>query len=267
MTIEQQVLSRARVRTFHSLGKVSRRAFAGILPAALFLLAGSMPLSAQEAKPQPGVIAPVKAQHTYLRPGHPDGIALLTDPPAPGSPEAAADLLEARAVFKGRTPVEEARAMKDATLSFSLWEPAIGPVFQPGKLPKTEALMKNVRSDIADVINTPKDHWKRQRPYQVDPALWLGKPEKSFSYPSGHSTRGMTYALVLAEIFPDKKDAILEIGRNIGWDRVLIGKHFPTDVIAGRVLAKAILHELMASPVFQRDLAAAKAEVQVALAK
>jgi acid phosphatase (class A) len=56
----------------------------------------------------------------------------------------------------------------------------------------------------------------------------------------------------------------LEIGRNIGWDRVLIGKHFPTDIYAGRVLGKAIVHELLASPAFQHDLAEAKAEVQAA---
>ena len=99
------------------------------------------------------------------------------------------------------------------------------------------------------------------RPYQVDPALSLGYPEPSYSYPSGHSLRGTVYAGVLAELFPDKKEAILAVGRNIGWDRVLIGKHFPTDVVAGRVLAKAILRELLASPAFQHDFAEAKAEV------
>ena len=54
------------------------------------------------------------------------------------------------------------------------------------------------------------------------------------------------------------------MGRQIGWDRVLIGKHFPTDVHAGRMLGKAIVRELLASPAFQQDLAAAKAEVQAA---
>ena len=56
----------------------------------------------------------------------------------------------------------------------------------------------------------------------------------------------------------------MAIGRNLGWDRVLIGKHFPTDVQAGRVLGQAIVREMLASPAFQHDLAAAKAEVQAA---
>ena len=100
----------------------------------------------------------------------------------------------------------------------------------------------------------------RKRPYEIDKSLGHDKPEKSASYPSGHSTRGTVYALVLAEVFPDKREEILAIGREIGWDRVLIGKHFPTDIYAGRVLAKAIFRELMASPAFQHDLAEARAE-------
>ncbi|HWI56870.1 MAG TPA: phosphatase PAP2 family protein, partial [Bacillota bacterium] len=121
-----------------------------------------------------------------------------------------------------------------------------------------------VKKEIGGIIDQPKDHWKRRRPYQVDEQLNLGQPEKSFSYPSGHSTRGTVYSLVLAEVFPEKQEAILAIGRDIGWDRVLIGKHFPTDIYAGRVLGKAIVRELLASPAFQRDVAQARAEVKAA---
>jgi len=206
---------------------------------------------------------PVLADAYYLAPGHPDGVALLPSPPAPGSPEEAADLASARRVFKKRTPAEEARAKKDASLSMFLFAPAIGQCFQPGKFPKTEELFERVKKDIADAINVPKDHWKRQRPYQLDERLSLGRPENSFGYPSGHSTRGTVYSLVLAEVFPAQKEAILAIGRDIGWDRVLIGKHFPTDIYAGRVLGQAVFRELLASPAFQHDLAQAKAEVEV----
>ena len=168
-----------------------------------------------------------------------------------------------RSSTRGRQP-KKPGPPSDASLSIFLFAPAIGPFFQPGKLPKTEALFKKVKADITDAINTPKDHWKRQRPYQMDEHLWLGQPEKSFGYPSGHSTRGTVQALLLAELFPARKEAILAIGRDIGWDRVLIGKHFPTDIYAGRVLGQAIVRELLASPAFQHDLAEAKEEAQAA---
>jgi len=197
----------------------------------------------------------------YLAPGHPDGIALLPPPPLPGSGEEAAELAASRCAFQARTPAERARAIKDSGLSFALFEPAIGPLFRTGKIPKTEALLAKVRTEIGIVIDIPKDHYKRKRPYQLDKDLTLGDPEPSFGYPSGHSTRGTVYSLILAEIFPEKSKPILVIGRDIGWDRVLIGKHFTSDVQAGRVLGKAIVRELLASPSFQHDLAEAKAEV------
>jgi acid phosphatase (class A) len=208
--------------------------------------------------------SPLFADSFYLAPKHPDGVALLAPPPVPGSAEEAADLASARRIFKERTPSEEARAFKDSSLSIFLFAPAIGPCLQPGKLPKTEALFKKVKKDIAEPLDTVKDYWKRQRPYQMNKRLSLGQPESSFGYPSGHSTRGTVYSMLLAELFPDRKEAILAIGRNIGWDRVLIGKHFPTDIYAGRVLGQAIVRELLASPAFQYDLAAAKEEVRTA---
>ncbi len=228
---------------------MSRRAFQGVVLTAFLLLR---------------LATPLRADDHYLAPGHPDGVALLAPPPATGSAEEAADLATVRSVFKARTPAEASRAEKEESLSFSLFEPAIGPVFQSGKLPQTEALLKKVKKEIGEAINIPKNHWKRLRPYQMDSQLCFAQPEPSFSYPSGHSTRGTVYALVLAEVFPEKRDAILAIGRQIGWDRVLIGKHFPTDVRAGRVLAQAIVRELESSPAFQHDLAEAKAEVQAA---
>lgn len=200
------------------------------------------------------------AQSGYLTAGAPDGVALLPPPPASGSAEEAADLQTVRSVFGARTQTEEKRAFKDATLAFSLFAPIIGPEFDAQKLPKTWALLQEVKKEIGGVIDTPKDFFKRRRPYVLDPQLSLGKPEPSFSYPSGHSTRGTVYSLLLAEIFPAHRDAILELGRDIGWDRVLIGKHYPSDVLAGRVLGQAIVRELRKSAQFERDLAHAKAE-------
>ena len=72
------------------------------------------------------VAASLFAQSYYLASGRPDGVAWLAPPPAAGSAEEAADLASARAVFKGRTPAEEARAAKDDSLSLFLFVPAGG---------------------------------------------------------------------------------------------------------------------------------------------
>lgn len=207
-------------------------------------------------------VAPVLAEDLYLAPGKPDSIALLGPPPVSGSEEQAADLALSQSVFKARTEAETAHATKSATLSLFNFAPAIGPFFQPGKFPKTEALYAKVKKELRTPIDTPKNHWKRLRPYQIDSALVLGRGEPSASYPSGHSTCGTVQGLILAEIFPEKREAIMEVSRNIGWDRVLTGKHFISDVRAGRVLGQAIVRELLANPAFQRDLAEAKEEAK-----
>ena len=109
-----------------------------------------------------------------------------------------------------------------------------------------------------------KDFYKRPRPYTVDPNLANGKLEKSFSYPSGHSTESMVLALVLADLFPAQHDAIIAKARSIGWHRVEIARHYLTDIYAGRVLAQAIVREMKASQDFQRDFAGAQAEIAAA---
>lgn len=211
-----------------------------------------------------GLVTPLLAGERYLVASQFDGIALLPPPPAPDSAEQAADLASVRAVFKAATPAERRHAERGANLSLYNFAMVIGDDFQPGKYPKVDLLFETLKTNISDTITTPKNHWQRLRPYQLDPELVLGKSEKSSAYPSGHSTRGTMQALVLAEIFPEKREIILDFGRQIGWDRVIIGKHFPTDVFAGRVLGKAIVRELQKNPAFQRDLAAAKAEVAAA---
>jgi acid phosphatase (class A) len=118
-----------------------------------------------------------------------------------------------------------------------------------------------VQEDAATVTDQAKDYWRRPRPYTLNPSLAGGKLEKSFSYPSGHATEGMVLALVLAELWPDQREALLAIGCDLGWHRVWIGRHYPTDIYAGRVLARAIVREMKANADFQHDFAETKAEL------
>jgi acid phosphatase (class A) len=201
----------------------------------------------------------------YLAASSFDPIALLMPPPLPDSAEQAGDLAEVRWVHTHHATNEEAAAWAEAGgISLANFTPVVGPFFQPGKLPRTKAFFRKVGQDNKLLVDQVKDHWKRQRPYVVDPDLAQGKPVAGGSYPSGHSTLSMTLALVLAEIFPEKRDDLLTAARSIGWHRVVIAKHFPTDVFAGRVLAQAIVRELKANPEFQRDLAEVKAELTAA---
>ena len=217
-------------------------------------------LRADDQMAQPS--QPVQLNHLhYLADGKPNAIALLAPPPPLDSPEQAADMTEVRAVCRAAPGNDVAIAFTEKKFDIFNFTPAIGPFFVPGKFPQTEAFFHRVQKDAETVTDQAKDFYKRPRPYVLDPSLASGKLEKSFSYPSGHSTESMVLALVLAEVFPDKHDAIVAEARNIGWHRVEIARHYPTDIYAGRVLAQAIVREMNKNTEFQQDLAAARAEV------
>ncbi len=81
---------------------------------------------------------------------------------------------------------------------------------------------------------------ERARPSGLIPTLI----ETSFSFPSGHATAAMALygfmAYVLYNLFPAKKSimlaaALLIIG-GVGFSRLYLGLHFPSDVLAGYLL-------------------------------
>jgi len=207
---------------------------------------------------------PVKAELHYLKEGKPNATELLAPPPLPDSAEQAADMATVREVYHATGSNDIAAAYLEKKFDIFNFTPAIGNFFFAGKFPKTEKFFDHVQTDAETVTDNAKDFYKRPRPYVTDPTLANGKLEKSFSYPSGHSTESMVLALVLADLFPNKHDAIIAIARTIGWHRVEIARHYPTDIYAGRVLAQAIVKDMEKSEKFQKDLAEAKAEIATA---
>ena len=231
-----------------------------LLIAAIFVAA---PLRADDQMAQPS--QPVQSsQLHYLTGKKPDAIALLAPPPLPDSAEQAADMAEVQAVYHSATSNDIAVAYSQKKFTVFNFTPAVGAFFLSNNLPKTAAFFDRVQTDAAAVTDNAKDFYKRPRPYTTDPSLANGKLEKSFSYPSGHSTESMVLALVLADLFPDKHDAIIAEARSIGWHRVQIARHYPTDIYAGRVLAQAIVKQMLKSDAFQHDFAEAKAEIAAA---
>src|ERR1019366_1763123 len=235
------------------IGTVSHLFHRGLAPVLLSLVLVPTPLRAADQ------------QLHYLTARKPDAVALLAPPPLPGSPEQAADMAEVQAVCHAASSNDVAVAFSEKKFSVFNFTPAIGTFFQSNNLPKTSAFFERVQKDAAAVTDDAKAYYKRPRPFTVDPSLASGKLEKNFGYPSGHSTESMVLALVLADLFPDKHDAIIAEARAIGWHRVEIARHYPTDIYAGRVLAQAIVKQILKSDAFQHDFAEAKAEIAAAM--
>jgi acid phosphatase (class A) len=200
----------------------------------------------------------------YLKDGKPDAVAVLPPPPLMDSAEQAADMEEVKAVYHAAGDADKQAAYAEKNFTVFNFTEAAGAFLIETNLPKTTAFFKKVQEDAATVTDLGKDHFERPRPFTTDPSLANGKLEKSFSYPSGHSTESMVLALVLADLLPDKHDAIIAHARLMGWHRVQIARHYPTDIYAGRVLALAIVKQFKKSDAFNTDFKVAKAELAAA---
>jgi acid phosphatase (class A) len=201
---------------------------------------------------------------TYLRPDAVDVVALLPPPPTPDSLEQTAELELIERLQRTATPADEARAKDEGKLSvFRAFAPVLGPEFTAERLPRTALLFDAIAADSKFFSVTGKDHWKRPRPTVANDRLQKEvAPEKEASYPSGHAARGMMFALVLAEVVPDRRPELLARGEEIGFDRVIAAVHYPSDVVSGRTLGQALARELMRDSKFRAALDDVRAEIR-----
>ena len=199
---------------------------------------------------------------SYFCPTAVDPIKLLPGPPAAASPEAREELELMESIQHNRTKEDVDRCASEVDLTVDAFKSVLGPWCTADNLPRVQKLFKNIAKDSKPFSNAAKDHFKRPRPAHEDAQIQVPiQNETTFAYPSGHSTRGTMYAMILAEILPAHRDALMERGREIGWDRVVAGLHHPSDIYAGRVLGQALAESLLADPKFQDELAQLKKEL------
>ncbi len=131
--------------------------------------------------------------------------------------------------------------------------------------PEIYRLLSNSIATIRLAYRAPKDHYHRRRPFDVLHESMLSSYEEPYliddgSYPSGHTLRGYTTALLLSEINPDNADTIMARGYMYGESRVIVGAHWQSDVDAARLGSAIFVSRLHTSPEFLEQLAKAQKE-------
>lgn len=203
----------------------------------------------------------------YLAEGDfPDTVALLPPPPAPGSAALALDeALNKQMLGLRETPrwdMAAQDAIPDPGRGFSC---ALGVPINAESTPGLYNLLRRSVADVVPVVTGPKQHYRRQRPFLVNeqPICVPGSEENTGldgSYPSGHTAAGWVWALVLAEVAPDRIDAVLARGWEYGQSRAVCNVHWQSDVIAGRTVGAALVARLHANAEFRADVETARAE-------
>ena len=72
------------------------------------------------------------------------------------------------------------------------------------------------------------------------------------------------YGEAFAALEPDRAEAVRRISHQIGVSRLICAMHYPTDVAVGEEIGRAVVVEVVQTPAFKADVAAARAELEAA---
>ncbi|MDP9049910.1 MAG: phosphatase PAP2 family protein [Acidobacteriota bacterium] len=230
-------------------------------------MASSCSLSAQDMKPAKAAGAPPKTAY-YIDPSVMDLEALIPNAPVDGAQDQKTELGDLHSLEASRTAQDVAVAKADESEEdLFLYKTVFGDRFNAQALPVTAGVGVHVENEASVAGGILKTFFQRVRPYNADKSLHpvCQLTEVANSYPSGHALVGYLEGFTLAEIVPEKRAEILARADDFAHNRLVCGVHYPSDVEASRKVAYVVFGYMLATPRFQRDLAAARTETRAVL--
>ncbi len=109
-----------------------------------------------------------------------------------------------------------------------------------------EALLPVLQMVVTGLTGTLVYKWLKRRtlrpqPYAVHPDVTcIASPLDQFSFPSGHTLHAVAFSLVALAYFPFIAPVVIPFTLACAASRVVLGLHYPSDVLAGAALGAAI---------------------------
>ncbi|WP_058973632.1 acid phosphatase [Type-D symbiont of Plautia stali] len=177
------------------------------------------------------------------------------------------------------------QALQDAEAISSLYflSDAMGPrlgkaflaAYDKGEIGKAAALIK--ASEVS--TSAAKKHFNYPRPFlhegntiHLVPDDVVVKDNVRYtadggSFPSGHTNTGYTDALLMAEMVPERFEALVTRGARYGYSRLVLGVHYPLDVMGSRMVAERNVATYLNDARYQVLFKEARDQLRTALEK
>ena len=140
------------------------------------------------------------------------------------------------------------------------------------RLPKTQMLFGGATARAGGVASSTfieKTYYNNDRPFVVAPERITkhNLPGKDFystskSFPSGHTNQSTWTTTLLSYMLPEFAPQLLARGAEGGYSRVVLGVHYPLDVIGGRMSGQAAAADRLNDPKMRDALNQAAAELR-----
>ena len=184
-------------------------------------------------------------------------------PPRKGSTEYAREVEQIVAIQSTLTPeqitiIQNQIAIKPEVIVL----PVLGAKYTEAHYPQLYDLLKRTASDAWRIGDTTRLYWQSPRPWYTEPRVKrYVEVILTPGYPSGHTATFGTWAYALGDLFPAKREELLDYAWSVGGNRIAGGAHYPHDIAGGKLLAKAVYEQMQVQPEYIAALEKVRDEI------
>ncbi|ANE77032.1 acid phosphatase [Dickeya solani] len=183
------------------------------------------------------------------------------------------------------SPALQQKALIDAENTRYLYAlaEALGPklgeafldAYQHGEIGKAAVLIKasNVSTSAAkNAFNYPRPFRQSGNRIHLVPDTAVVMDNQPYTasdgaFPSGHTSGGYNAALLMGQMLPERFVPLIDRAATYGYSRLVLGVHYPMDVIGGRMAAERSVAHILNDPAYRVLFNDAKTQLRAALEK